>query len=71
MAMIPGPDFPTAGFIYGAEGIAEAYRTGRGLIRLRARVNVERKGGRESLIIRELPYQRIKVWTMRSTESME
>jgi DNA gyrase subunit A len=57
MALIPGPDFPTAGFIYGAEGIAEAYRTGRGLIRLRARVNVERKGGRESLIIRELPYQ--------------
>ena len=57
MALIPGPDFPTAGFIYGAEGIEEAYRTGRGLIRLRARVNVERKGGRESLIIRELPYQ--------------
>jgi DNA gyrase subunit A len=57
MTLIPGPDFPTAGFIYGAEGIAEAYRTGRGLIRLRARVNVERKGGRETLIIRELPYQ--------------
>jgi DNA gyrase subunit A len=57
MAIIPGPDFPTGGFIYGAEGIAEAYRTGRGLIRLRAKVTVERKGGRESLIIRELPYQ--------------
>ena len=57
MALIPGPDFPTGGFIYGAEGIAEAYRTGRGLIRLRAKVNVEHKGGRESLIIRELPYQ--------------
>ena len=57
MALIPGPDFPTGGFIYGAEGIAEAYRTGRGLIRIRAKVNVERKGGRESLIIRELPYQ--------------
>jgi DNA gyrase subunit A len=57
MAIIPGPDFPTGGFIYGAEGISEAYRTGRGLIRLRAKVNVERKGGRESLIIRELPYQ--------------
>jgi DNA gyrase subunit A len=55
--LIPGPDFPTGGFIYGAEGISEAYRTGRGLIRLRAKVNVERKGGRESLIIRELPYQ--------------
>ena len=57
MALIPGPDFPTGGFIYGAEGIAEAYRTGRGLIRIRAKVNVEHKGGRESLIIRELPYQ--------------
>ncbi len=57
MAMIPGPDFPTGGFIYGAEGIGEAYRTGRGLIRLRAKVTVEHKGGRESLIIRELPYQ--------------
>jgi DNA gyrase subunit A len=57
MAIIPGPDFPTGGFIYGADGIAEAYRTGRGLIRLRAKVTVERKGGRDSLIIRELPYQ--------------
>ncbi|OGR27097.1 MAG: DNA gyrase subunit A, partial [Desulfobacca sp. RBG_16_60_12] len=57
MTLIPGPDFPTGGFIYGAEGIGEAYRTGRGLIRIRAKVNVERKGGRESLIIRELPYQ--------------
>ena len=57
MAIIPGPDFPTGGFIYGAEGIAEAYRTGRGLIRLRAKVSVEHKGGRDSLIIRELPYQ--------------
>jgi DNA gyrase subunit A len=57
MAIIPGPDFPTGGFIYGAEGIAEAYRTGRGLIRLRAKVNVEHKAGRDSLIIRELPYQ--------------
>ncbi len=57
MAIIPGPDFPTGGFIYGAEGITEAYRTGRGLIRIRAKVNVEHKGGRDSLIIRELPYQ--------------
>jgi DNA gyrase subunit A len=57
LPILPGPDFPTGGFIYGAEGISEAYRTGRGLIRLRARVVVEAKGGRESLIIRELPYQ--------------
>jgi len=57
MAIVPGPDFPTGGFIYGAGGIEEAYRTGRGLIRLRAKINVERKTGRENLIIRELPYQ--------------
>ncbi|MFW6123354.1 MAG: DNA gyrase subunit A, partial [Thermodesulfobacteriota bacterium] len=57
MAFLPGPDFPTGAFIYGAEGIAEAYATGKGLIRLRARVAVERKGGRDTLVVRELPYQ--------------
>jgi DNA gyrase subunit A len=57
MALLPGPDFPTGAYIYGAEGIAEAYATGRGLIRLRAKVAVERKGGREILVLRELPYQ--------------
>jgi DNA gyrase subunit A len=57
MAIIPGPDFPTAGFIYGAEGIAEAYRTGKGLIRLRARTFIEQRGGREYIVIHELPYQ--------------
>jgi DNA gyrase subunit A len=57
LTIIPGPDFPTGAYIYGAEGIAEAYRTGRGLIRLRAKVAVESKAGRETLVIRELPYQ--------------
>jgi len=57
MAILPGPDFPTAGFIYGAEGISEAYRTGKGLIRLRARTFDETKGGRDYIIIDELPYQ--------------
>jgi DNA gyrase subunit A len=57
LSIMPGPDFPTGAYIYGAEGIADAYRTGRGLLRLRAKVTVERKGGREALIIRELPYQ--------------
>ncbi len=57
MAIVPGPDFPTGGFIYGAGGIEEAYRTGRGLIRLRAKVVVEHKAGRDTLVIRELPYQ--------------
>jgi len=57
MALLPGPDFPTGGYIYGAEGIAEAYGTGKGLIRIRAKVTVEHKGGRETLVVRELPYQ--------------
>jgi DNA gyrase subunit A len=59
MAHIPGPDFPTAGFIYGREGIRRAYETGRGQISLRARTEVEtsKKGDRESIIVTEIPYQ--------------
>jgi DNA gyrase subunit A len=57
LKIIPGPDFPTAGLIYGADGIAEAYRTGKGLIRLRARTEIETRGGRDYIIITELPYQ--------------
>ncbi|MBM4289381.1 MAG: DNA gyrase subunit A [Deltaproteobacteria bacterium] len=57
LTIIPGPDFPTAGFIYGVEGISEAYRTGKGLIRLRARTTMEHRGGRDYIIIHELPYQ--------------
>lgn len=59
MAHMPGPDFPTGGFIYGREGIASAYMTGRGIIRLRARAEVEtdKKSGRERIIVTEIPYQ--------------
>ncbi len=59
MQFIPGPDFPTAGIINGARGIHEAYRTGRGRIRVRARIHVEtdEKNGQESLVVTELPYQ--------------
>jgi DNA gyrase subunit A len=59
MAHLPGPDFPTGGFIYGREGIRAAYETGRGLIQLRAKALIERdrKGERESIVITELPYQ--------------
>ncbi len=58
MAVLPGPDFPTAAFIHGRGGIEEAYRTGRGLIQMRAKAFVEKgRGGRESIIISELPYQ--------------
>ena len=59
MDHLPGPDFPTGGFIYGKEGIRQAYETGRGVIQLRARALVERdrKGERENIVITELPYQ--------------
>jgi len=58
MAIIPGPDFPTAGIINGARGIAEAYATGRGRIYVRARTEVEEDAkGKQAIIITELPYQ--------------
>jgi DNA gyrase subunit A len=58
MKVIPGPDFPTRGFIYGRTGIREAYTTGRGIITLRAKAHVEKlRGGREAIIVTELPYQ--------------
>jgi len=59
MRKIPGPDFPTAGFIYGMSGIKEAYETGRGLLSLRAKVVVEsdERTERERLIVTEIPYQ--------------
>jgi DNA gyrase subunit A len=58
MALITGPDFPTAGYIYGASGIRDAYATGRGSITLRARAHAEKlRGGREAVIVTELPYQ--------------
>jgi DNA gyrase subunit A len=58
IARVHGPDFPTAGFIMGREGIRQAYRTGRGSIVMRARSEIEaRKGDRESIVITEIPYQ--------------
>jgi DNA gyrase subunit A len=58
MGSIKGPDFPTAGFIHGYEGIKQAYLTGRGIIQMRARAVIEEgKGDRESIIVTELPYQ--------------
>ena len=59
MQLIPGPDFPTAGLIYGTEGIRDAYQTGRGLITMRARALIEhsRRTSREQIIITEIPYQ--------------
>ncbi|MBT5632004.1 MAG: DNA gyrase subunit A [Nitrospina sp.] len=57
--IVPGPDFPTRGVILGRNGIRSAYRTGRGIIRVRGRAEIEpmEKGDRERIIINELPYQ--------------
>jgi DNA gyrase subunit A len=59
MEHLPGPDFPTAGFINGAQGIHEAYHTGRGRIYMRARSHIEtdERNGKDSIIVTELPYQ--------------
>jgi DNA gyrase subunit A len=59
MNYVPGPDFPTGGIIYGERGIREAYTNGRGIIRVRARVRVEKdkRQQAETLVITELPYQ--------------
>ncbi len=58
MEMVPGPDFPTAGFIYGRAGIKTAYQTGRGIILMRARAAIENLSrDREAIIVTEIPYQ--------------
>ena len=56
--LIPGPDFPTAGFICGREGIRQAYRTGRGILQMRARANIEEgRKDKSRIVISEIPYQ--------------
>ncbi len=59
MKKIPGPDFPTAGFIYGTQGIRDAYKTGRGLLTLRAKAAIEtdERTERDRIIVTEIPYQ--------------
>ena len=59
MKLVPAPDFPTAGIIYGVSGVHEGYRTGRGRVVMRARTHFEdmEKGNRQSIIVDELPYQ--------------
>jgi DNA gyrase subunit A len=59
MKVIPGPDFPTAGAIHGTEGIRSAYHTGKGVLQIRAKIDVENnaKKDRDSIVITELPYQ--------------
>ena len=59
LSLVPGPDFPTGGFIVGGSGIAQAHRTGRGSITMRARTTIEptKKGDRVAIIVSEIPYQ--------------
>ena len=59
LRLVPGPDFPTAGTIYGRKGIYDAYTTGRGIIKVRAQVDVEKdkKSNKETIVVTELPYQ--------------
>ncbi len=59
MRKLPGPDFPTAGFIHGAQGIRDAYKTGRGIVQVRAKAMIEKaaRGDKESIVVTEIPYQ--------------
>jgi len=61
MEFIKGPDFPTSGIIFGKKGILEAYRTGRGRVKVRAKVHIEKKGNKDIIVVDELPYQANKV----------
>jgi DNA gyrase subunit A len=60
MDYIKGPDFPTAGFVMGRQGIRQAYLTGRGSVTMRARATIEENNGKARIIVHELPYQVIK-----------
>ncbi|MGP1450943.1 MAG: DNA gyrase subunit A [Wolinella sp.] len=57
MSFIEGPDFPTGGIIYGKQGILEAYRTGRGRIKVRAKTHIEKNKTKDIIVIDEVPYQ--------------
>jgi DNA gyrase subunit A len=59
MKKLPGPDFPTAAFIHGSDGIREAYTTGRGTVQVRAKAVIEKaaRGEKESIVVTEIPYQ--------------
>ncbi len=57
MGFIKGPDFPTGATIYGKKGILDAYRTGRGRVRIRAKTHIEKKPNKDVIIVDELPYQ--------------
>ncbi|TGD59744.1 DNA gyrase subunit A [Flavobacterium humi] len=70
MHHIKAPDFPTGGVIYGYEGVREAFKTGRGRIVMRAKVNFEEVEGRESIIVTEIPYQVNKADMIKKTADL-
>jgi DNA gyrase subunit A len=73
MSVLPGPDFPTAGFIYGVEGIKQAYATGRGRLVMRGRAIIETLPGRsdrQAIVITELPYQVNKAQLIEETADL-
>src|SRR5438128_948736 len=72
MTVLPGPDFPTAGFIHGIEGIRQAYSTGRGIIQVRARAVIEttKKNDKQQIVVTELPYMTNKARLMEKIAEM-
>lgn len=71
MTVIKGPDFPTGGIIMGEEGIREAYRTGKGRIYIRSKTAIEdMKGGRQQIVITEIPYQVVKAKLVTAMENI-
>jgi len=71
LEIVPGPDFPTGGFILGRQGIVDAYTTGRGQLKIRARAAIERVGkDREHIVVTEIPYQVNKAKLIEHAASM-
>lgn len=70
MHHIKAPDFPTGGTIYGMEGVREAFKTGRGRIVIRAKVNFEETNGRECIVVSEIPYQVNKAEMIKKTADL-
>ena len=68
--LIKAPDFPTGGIIYGMEGVREAFKTGRGRIVIRAKINFEESNGREAIIVSEIPYQVNKAEMIKKTADL-
>ncbi|HIP61742.1 MAG TPA: DNA topoisomerase (ATP-hydrolyzing) subunit A, partial [Sulfurovum sp.] len=70
MTVVKGPDFPTGGIIFGRKGITDAYTTGRGRIKVRAKTHIEQKGNREVIVIDELPFQVNKARLIENTAQL-